>query len=138
MGRNFYLQFEECHCCGRCEDENRIHIGKLLTGGGVTLHGPNFFALPVSWREMAALSYNFHFKSWAQWRAFLDFALSQPKAAIRDSYREKVSLEQFVAWVEAAQKHPDAPMAQTRRDTNGQLSEWVDDAGFQFLACYFC
>lgn len=38
MGTNYYLLIDQCPHCGRCDDENRLHIGKSSGGWCFSLH----------------------------------------------------------------------------------------------------
>jgi len=106
MGTNYYAKIKICSTCGRPEQE--IHLGKMSWGWKFTLQA-NGFEYYKTWKEM---------KKWLKGKD------------IFDEYNEKVTLEDFIKWVEDRQKTREPQDAEY-----GSQMHIVD--GYKFFDCEF-
>lgn len=121
MGTNYYARVNECDCCGRFDE---LHICKSFVS----------FEAPRHWDEDGEVT--LYPASWADWRAFLATA----GATIRNEYGEVLTLDEFVAAVEATD--PDGRRRQFDAMCEGWPDEvsdgpevgktWLDPDGFTF------
>lgn len=125
MGTNYYVAKNFCECCHRYDEE--YHIGKSSGGWAFTFQG-----YPAE-----------RLTSWKSWKEFLKNQI------IMDEYRERISYDWFVAFVEN-EKSPNYTWGENRKNLSHNAAgkegsypwfdpkyDWDDEDGYSFSSREF-
>ena len=125
MGTNYYVAKNLCECCHRYDEE--YHIGKSSGGWAFTFQG-----YPAE-----------RLTSWKAWKEFLKNQI------IMDEYRERISYDWFVAFVEN-EKSPNYTWGDNRKNLSHNAAgktgsfpwfdpkyDWDDEDGYSFSSREF-
>jgi len=110
MGTNFYIKRNVCKHCQR--EEEKIHLGKSSVGW--------IFGLQYNYGE--------YYTNWSDMKKWLKKELDN-NSLIFDEYGIKISLKDFISWVESTQSQPN------KRESMSNVI--FDNEGYSFICNEF-